>query len=54
MIKRFLIEWYEMWKYNCFEQDYASRWNPKSIIWAYNEVDEIWCSCRDTGEEYSD
>ena len=39
MIK-FCIEWYEMWKYNCIEQSYISKWNPMGIIYAYREVKE--------------
>jgi hypothetical protein len=36
----FLKQWYEMWKYNCIEQSYISKWNLMAIIYAYKEVKE--------------
>jgi len=36
----FFIQWYEMWKYNCIEQEYISKYNPMAIVYAYREVKE--------------
>jgi len=36
----FLKQWYEIWKYNCLDQEYISKWNPMSVVYAYREVKE--------------